>query len=143
MKPTIVIAITAVTLLIAACQTTRTAFQEPANDDYRGMSLTWTSGYKSHLFVRVFGQNGHMAFCGLILSESPPGEHAVEETYFGVNKLYVDGEPVGTGDFLPVYGADEDGPFRAGCVETSVAWNDSLATGNITMDGSRRIVVKY
>ena len=144
MKNTIIIvAALALGFIVQGCQTTRTTFQDTSDVGYDRLTVTWTSGHKSQIFVRVFERSGHMAFCSYVLSERPLSDQEIETTYFGVNTLFVDGESVGNGSFIPIYSHDASGPYRAGCVETTVAWRNSLADGDITMDNSRRIIMKY
>ncbi|MBT6509637.1 MAG: hypothetical protein P8Q36_16800 [Alphaproteobacteria bacterium] len=134
--------ILALSLLIAACQTTRTTFFETAKWGYRQTQLTWTTGFSSTVYVRILERNGFVAYCSYVVSGSPVSHYETESAFFAAQNIYVEGLPIGSGNFMQIHSNTIDGPIRSACVETDIAWNNDFIEGEITMDGARRIAIR-
>ncbi|GEM_PF-5783257 len=141
MKQTMVIAV--LVLVIAACQTTRTRFDESASYGFNKYTLTWSDGDKSEIFIRSLERNGHLAVCSYVVSESSPGNRDTEMAWYRVQTLYVNDLSAGSFDFLRIYGEEDFAPFQAGCIETTTPWSQAFAEPEIDLEGASRIVVKY
>jgi hypothetical protein len=53
--------------------------------------------------------------------------------------MSLDGVPLGSSDFIPVYETDVSRSATAHCIQTSIAWERSWSNAALMLEGPRRV----
>lgn len=128
-------------LLATGCRTTdppRTEFTQTADSSYDYGTMSWKSGDTTYIFFKTLEHNDHVAFCAYAVSGRDDGGNT-ELRMFDQRTLTLDGVPLGSAAFVPVYTSDVTRSATAHCIETAMVWERSWADAQPYFDGPQRV----
>ncbi len=128
-------------LLATGCRTTdppRTQFTQTADNSYAYGAMGWKSGETTYVFFKTLEHNDRVGFCAYAVSGREDGGDT-ESRMFSQRTLTLDGVPLGSAAFIPVYTSDVSRSVTAHCIETAIAWERSWANAQPYFEGPQRV----
>ena len=90
------------------------------------------------MFYRILEHNGYVGFCAYAVSASSLSSQT-EARLLDQSTLTLDGVPLGSSGFIPVYANDASRMATAHCIQTSIAWERSWSEAVLLLEGPKRV----